>query len=87
MRSKKNWTQGIFGSHSSQALQYIVFFYNCKLFGLKAFDEHKNLECSQFEIGQDEQGKCIRFTGRSSKISIIPILTFLVTRDLFTAGP
>jgi hypothetical protein len=25
------------------------------------------LECSQFEIGQDEQGQFIRFMGRSSK--------------------
>ncbi|XP_062598901.1 uncharacterized protein LOC134260347, partial [Saccostrea cucullata] len=64
---EKIWTNGVFGSHSSQALQYTVFFYNCKIFGLRAFDEHRNLECSQFEIGQDEQGKFIRFTGRSSK--------------------
>lgn len=64
---EKIWTSGVFGLHSSQALQYTVFFYNCKIFGLRAFDEHRNLECSQFEIGQDEQGKFIRFTGRSCK--------------------
>lgn len=46
---------------------YSIQFSFCKIFGLRAFDEHRNLECSQFEIGQDEQGKCIRFTRRSCK--------------------
>ena len=64
---EKIWAQGVFGSHSSQAVQYTVFFYNCKIFGLRAYDEHRNLECSQFEIGQDDRGKFVRFTGRSSK--------------------
>ncbi|KAK3107197.1 hypothetical protein FSP39_009112 [Pinctada imbricata] len=64
---EKIWDERVFGSHSSQALQYTVFFYNCKVFGLRAFDEHRNLECAQFEIGQDGHGQFIRFTGRSSK--------------------
>jgi len=25
-----------------------VYFYNCKVFGLRSFDEHRNLKCSQF---------------------------------------
>lgn len=49
------WTRGVFGLNSPQALQNTVFFYNCKTFALRAFDEHRNLECSQFEIGQDGQ--------------------------------
>ncbi|KAK3084306.1 hypothetical protein FSP39_011366 [Pinctada imbricata] len=64
---EKFWDERVFGSHSSQTLQYTVFFYNCKVFGLRAFDEHRNLECAQFEIGQDDHGQFIRFTGRSSK--------------------
>lgn len=40
----KIWTRGIFGLDSSQALQYTVFLYNCKIFGLRAFNEHRNLE-------------------------------------------
>lgn len=58
---EKIWTRGVFRLDSSQALQYTVFFYDCKIFGLRVFDEHRNLECSQFEIGQHEQGKFIRF--------------------------
>ena len=61
------WTNGIFGMESSVTLQYTVFFYNCKLFGLRGRDEHRNLDCSQFEIGQDATGKFLRFTGRNSK--------------------
>ncbi|KAK3107796.1 hypothetical protein FSP39_022395 [Pinctada imbricata] len=64
---EKIWDERVFRLHSSQALQYTVFFYNCKVIGLRAFDEHRNLECAQFEIGQDDHGQFIRFSGRSSK--------------------
>lgn len=53
----------VFGMHSSKALQYTVFFYNCKLFGLRAYDEHKSLECDQFDLGCDDRGKYIHFHG------------------------
>lgn len=64
---EKIWSQKVFGMHSSKALQYTVFFYNCKLFGLRAYDEHKSLECDQFDLGCDDRGKYIHFHGRSSK--------------------
>ncbi|XP_048775614.2 uncharacterized protein LOC125680217 [Ostrea edulis] len=64
---EKIWNQKVFGMQSSLALQYTVFFYNCKLFGLRGYDEHKSLKCDQFEVGCDERGKYIRFHGRSSK--------------------
>ncbi|XP_052679523.1 uncharacterized protein LOC128160267 isoform X1 [Crassostrea angulata] len=64
---EKFWSQKVFGMHSSKALQYTVFFYNCKLFGLRAYDEHKSLECDQFDLGCDDRGKYIHFHGRSSK--------------------
>ncbi|XP_078330429.1 uncharacterized protein LOC111100766 [Crassostrea virginica] len=64
---EKIWNQKVFGMQSSLALQYTVFFYNCKLFGLRGYDEHKSLECDQFEVGCDERGKYIHFHGRLSK--------------------
>ena len=35
-------------------LQNITFWYNCKCFGLRAYDEHSNFEVSQYETGEDE---------------------------------
>jgi hypothetical protein len=37
------------------------------LFGLRAGDEHRNLEASQFMISIDETGKHLKFTGRNCK--------------------
>ena len=64
---EKLWANGVFGRSSSTTLQYTVFFYNCKLFGLRGRDEHRNLDCAQFEIGNDSTGKFLRFLGRNNK--------------------
>ena len=61
------WSSGVFGQSCVQSLQYTVFFYSCKIFGLRGRDEHRNLECSQFELGQDSKGKFVRFMGRNTK--------------------
>lgn len=37
------------------------------MFGLRAADEHRELEVSQFSIGSDENGKYLRFLGRTCK--------------------
>ena len=39
---EKIWNQKVFGMQSSKPLQYTVFFYNCKLFGLRGYVEHWN---------------------------------------------
>lgn len=44
-----------------------MFFYCCNLFGLSGHDEHHSLECNQFLLGEDNRGKFIEFTGRSTK--------------------
>ncbi|XP_033728721.1 uncharacterized protein LOC117317870 [Pecten maximus] len=44
-----------------------MFFYNCKLFGMRGHDEHHALECDQFIIGEDSKGKYFEFVGRASK--------------------
>ena len=64
---EKLWNLGVFGVSDPQTLQYTVFFYACKLFGLRGRDEHRDLKCSQFEIDQDKKGKYIRFIGRANK--------------------
>ncbi|CAC5417811.1 unnamed protein product [Mytilus coruscus] len=64
---EKLWANGVFGTTNSSTLQYTVFFYNCKLFGLRGRDEHRNLDHSQFETGQDATGRFVRFIGRNNK--------------------
>ncbi|CAC5410114.1 unnamed protein product [Mytilus coruscus] len=61
------WVNGVFGKSSATTLQYIVFYYNCKLFGLRGREEHRNLDCDQFEIDIDSTGKLIGFMGRNNK--------------------
>lgn len=52
---------------NAMTLQYTVFFYNCKLFGLRGFDEHRDLETSQFDFGSDSIGTFMIYTGKNSK--------------------
>ena len=61
------WLAGELGSHSAQFLLSSVFYFNCKLFGLQARDEHRNLQCQQITLGKEENGPYIEFQGRASK--------------------
>lgn len=61
------WSKGVFDINSSQGLIYLVFFYNCKLFGLRGGDEHRQLCRDQFTVDNDAVGRYLRFMGRSSK--------------------
>ncbi|XP_070581470.1 uncharacterized protein [Ptychodera flava] len=62
------WERGVFNSDTARGLSYIVYFYNCKMFGLRAMDEHTNLEANQFHTGFDENGrKFLQYEGRLSK--------------------
>ena len=42
-------------------------FYNCKLFGLRGGDEHRELCSQQFVVDYNAAGRYVRFMGRSSK--------------------
>ena len=64
---KQLWDSGLIGFHSSKAVSYGVFFYNCKIFGFRAMNEHVNLMVEQYEFGKDSQGEFVIFTGRVSK--------------------
>lgn len=62
------WNNGVFGSASSESLQHTIFFYCCKLFGLRGYDEHRALLCEQFTVGDyTEDTRFVHFIGRSSK--------------------
>ena len=61
------WQKHVFGKESGEQLQHTVFFYACKVFGLRGYDEHHNLQCEQFKIGEDSNGRFIEFTGRATK--------------------
>jgi len=62
------WEKGVFGDSNAESLQWTVFFYACKLFGLRGHNEHHALQCEQFEIGIDDKGgKFLEFHGRNSK--------------------
>ena len=50
------WTSRQLGTHSAKALVNTVYFYNCKVFGPRSYDEHCNLRCAQFEKKVDEKG-------------------------------
>ena len=63
----KMWSTGVFGYDSAKQLQNAVFFYNCKLFGMRAKDEHYPLETSQITVGVDDNGSYIHYVGRTNK--------------------
>ncbi|XP_062572726.1 uncharacterized protein LOC134234683 [Saccostrea cucullata] len=66
-QEERLWTSDVVGHESSETLLYGVFFYNCKLFGLRGRDEHHELDISQFEVGEDDIGKFIQFVERANK--------------------
>ena len=43
------WSSGQFGCRDGKALLNTVHYYNCKIFSLCSYDEHRNLLCSQYE--------------------------------------
>ena len=63
----KLWSSGVFGYDSAKQLQNTVYFYNCKLFGMRARDEHYPLETSQITVDVDENGSYIQYVGRANK--------------------
>ena len=51
------WISGQLETHSAKAVLNTVYVYNCKVFGLRRYDEHCNLQCGQFEKKLDEKGR------------------------------
>ena len=63
-KEERLWQSGQLGGVSSQSLFNTVFYYNCKLFGMRAMDEHRSLKCSSFHLATREISAIY---GRSSK--------------------
>ena len=62
------WDKGIFSRETSKGLLNVVFWYSCKLFGLRAADEHRDLKVSQFIIGDNDAGHhYLRYVGKTCK--------------------
>ena len=61
------WSKGLFSIKTAEGLTNAVFWYNCKCFGLRGGDEHRQLVVEQYTIGGDHAGRFLRFVGRSSK--------------------
>lgn len=55
------WNKGQLGAGTSQSLINTVFYYNCKLFGLRGMDEHRSLSCDQYTFGETSDGLIILF--------------------------
>ena len=47
-------SSGTISFHSSKSLSYSVYFYNCKVFGFRAMNEHVSLMAEQYEFGSDK---------------------------------
>ena len=62
------WEKGIFSQTSGEGLMNIMYYYICKLFGLRAGDKYRALCIEQFFFGETEDGFLyMKFTGRSNK--------------------
>ena len=59
--------KGIFSREMGDGLLNIMYFYNCKFFGLRAGDEHRQLKVKQFGFGIMNDIEYVQFTGLTSK--------------------
>ena len=62
------WDKGIFSRDTGESLLKIVFWYSCKMFGLRGSDEHRHLDASQFLIQNDENGHYLPLWERTVRI-------------------
>ncbi|XP_071104736.1 uncharacterized protein [Haliotis cracherodii] len=67
LEEEKLWETGTFGIDNSEFLFNTVYFYNCKIFGLRAADEHSSLCVDQFVFGKDDEGEFVDFLGGTCK--------------------
>ncbi|XP_021362841.1 uncharacterized protein LOC110456414 [Mizuhopecten yessoensis] len=61
------WKRRILNMDTALGLSRSVYYYNCKVFGVRAREEHRNLRVEQYMFGTDNEGKYIVFHGNSSK--------------------
>lgn len=56
-----------FHEKDSKYLSYCIYFYNSKVFAMRAADEHANLMVNQYSFGESDLGKFIIFQGGTAK--------------------
>lgn len=61
------WEGEHLGMKTSVALTNKIFFYNCKLFGLRGLDEHRSFVTEQFKLDKISDKMFITFYGLTSK--------------------
>nr|XP_006824083.1 PREDICTED: uncharacterized protein LOC102802919 [Saccoglossus kowalevskii] len=64
---EKLWAH-VFGTNTALGMSYATYFYMCKIFGLRAADEHSTLTVDQLTMHSDDMGStCGPFYGRPLK--------------------
>ncbi|XP_070554321.1 zinc finger MYM-type protein 2-like [Ptychodera flava] len=63
---EKLW-QHSFDTSTALGLSYAVYFYMCKIFGLRAADEHSGLTVDQLSFQDDHIGEYVVFHGKPTK--------------------
>ena len=61
------WEKGVFASDTAHGLFNAIYFYTSKIFGLRAADEHSNLNVDQFTVGKNDTGEYVRYKGKVCK--------------------
>ena len=61
------WSHGVFSVSEGWGFTYAIFWYNCKMFGLRGGDEYRSLVREQYEVSSDKHGRFLRFKGRNCK--------------------
>jgi hypothetical protein len=59
------WDKGLLSINDAVGLSKVVYFYNCKVFGLRSCDEHNNLQAEQYTFSSDEAGNFVLYHGRA----------------------
>lgn len=53
------WQKGLFSLVTAKGIHQALYFYNSKVFGLRAADEHSHLCVEQFSFGKDSAGEYV----------------------------
>jgi hypothetical protein len=63
------WDSGVFNTSNALGLSYVMYFYNNKLFGFRARDEHAELKTDQYVFGVDPRNRrqYVEYHGRLAK--------------------
>lgn len=65
-QEEKLWQYHVFGLETAKSLQYSVFYYNFKLFGIKSYVAHRNLRRVQFSVTRQKGVNSVLFDSRDN---------------------